>query len=414
MATNAVISSSRDQATTVLASGSKRRYPYLDNLRMALITAVVVGHISVTYGVAASWYYYEEGEISPLPYSFIMLAAAVGIGSFLGLFFLIAGYFTPGAYDRKGAARFLADRLRRLGIPLLIYEIVVNPLVHYVVDIHGGRCKGSFYDCQFQGTFLEYLRAYPGNIGSLADGPVWFLAALLLFCILYTLVRLAWSALVKPAASVDHAPPRVPSNWAIALFALAIGLATFIVRFWAEAFYYYEPLHLELGRTPQYFSLFAAGCLAYRGNWLEAFPDRQASPWKWIAGLCIVSLPFLMVPYGALEGTMDERVVGGVNLLSLSYSVWEGFLAVSMSIAVLAWFRRRFARQGRLAKAMSDSAFGVYVLHPAIIVPLALALSGLEMNLTLKFALVAPLAVALSYLIVYALRKVPGVRWAFG
>jgi surface polysaccharide O-acyltransferase-like enzyme len=81
-----------------------------------------------------------------------------------------------------------------------------------------------------------------------------------------------------------------------------------------------------------------------------------------------------------------------------------------MVIVVLAWFRQRFDHQGRLAKVMSDNCFAVYILHPLIIVPLALALSGIQMNLGLKFILVAPLAVTLSYLVAYLIRKVPFVR----
>jgi ABC-type Co2+ transport system permease subunit len=53
------------------------------------------------------------------------------------------------------------------------------------------------------------------------------------------------------------------------------------------------------------------------------------------------------------------------------------------------------------------------VLHPIIIVPLALALSGLPINPTLMFLLVAPLAVALCYVIGYYFRKLPLARSIF-
>jgi membrane-bound acyltransferase YfiQ involved in biofilm formation len=85
-----------------------------------------------------------------------------------------------------------------------------------------------------------------------------------------------------------------------------------------------------------------------------------------------------------------------------------------MVITILAWFRGCFDHQGRLARAMSESAFAVYVLHPAIIVPLALALSGIQMNLSLKFLLMAPIVVSLCYLVAYALRKVSLVRTILG
>jgi surface polysaccharide O-acyltransferase-like enzyme len=63
---------------------------------------------------------------------------------------------------------------------------------------------------------------------------------------------------------------------------------------------------------------------------------------------------------------------------------------------------------------MAGSTFGVYVLHPAIVVPFALAISDIHMNLALKYLLTAPIAVALCYLVVGALRKVPVVRSILG
>ena len=83
---------------------------------------------------------------------------------------------------------------------------------------------------------------------------------------------------------------------------------------------------------------------------------------------------------------------------------------MAMVIILLVGFRRRFNHQGRLAKAMADSTYAVYVLHPLVIVPLAIVLSPLKMDMALKFILVAPLAVALCFLVGYAVRKLPLVR----
>jgi glucan biosynthesis protein C len=395
---------SADRAT------ARARLAYLDNLRTFLITVVVLGHLSVTYGVSADWYYYESGEVSMLAYALTMMAVVIAVAFGMQLFFAIAGYFTPAAYDRKGARRFLTDRVKRLGIPWLIYEIVFNPLVHYVVDVHGGDGHGSFYDCQFQGSFWQYLAEYPRNLGSIGDGPVWFLEALLIFSIIYVLWRLlSGQGLVRAAPTSP-----VPRNRVIVLFALAIGLATFVVRLWAKVFVYFEPWHLEFAHFPQYIALFVAGLWAYRRGWLVAFSDRQTRAWRWVVLGCILALPALLVAVGVPSGTLDERAAGGLNWLSFSYSLWEGFLCVSMVITLVTWFRRRFDHQGRLARAMSESAFAVYIIHPAVIVPLALVLSGIRMNLSLKFLLVAPIAVALCYLIAYGLRKVPLVRAILG
>ena len=68
----------------------------------------------------------------------------IGMASGMGFFFLIAGYFTPGAYDRKGSKSFLLDRLVQLGIQLLIYDLLLDPLVVYIASgLHGSYW--SFY-----------------------------------------------------------------------------------------------------------------------------------------------------------------------------------------------------------------------------------------------------------------------------
>ena len=42
----------------------------------------------------------------------------------MGFFFLLAGYFTPASYERKGAGAFLTDRFVRLGIPLIMPTLI--------------------------------------------------------------------------------------------------------------------------------------------------------------------------------------------------------------------------------------------------------------------------------------------------
>jgi surface polysaccharide O-acyltransferase-like enzyme len=107
---------------------------------------------------------------------------------------------------------------------------------------------------------------------------------------------------------------------------------------------------------------------------------------------------------------MDPAVTGGFTWLSLTYSLWEGFMGVAMVITVLVWCRDNFDREGRVLRAMSAASYAVYVLHPLLIVPLALALSSIRLDPGLKFLLVAPMAVALCFLVGHLVRKLPLVR----
>lgn len=413
MATIQLESAQKQSLISEPISPAKRRLFYIDNLRTALITGIVLGHLSVTYGFDADWTYFEKGEVYPAFILTQLFVVAIGISFALPLFFMIAGYFTVPAYDHKGPRQFLVDRLTRLGIPWLIFEIFINPFIHYAVDVHGGECKGALYDCQYQGTFWQYLKDFPRVSGSLGDGPVWFLEALLIFSFFYALWRIMadW---VSPGIHRNEARSyAIPSNGVIALFSLGIGLITFVIRIRYQAFVQYEPLHLEFARLPQYIGLFVAGLWAYRGKWFTEFSDHQAKTWLWVAIGCMLILPILLMAYGAFSGALDERATGGANWLSLSYSLWEGFMGISMVITVLTWFRRSFDSQGGLAQVMSQTSFAVYVIHPGIIVPLALALSDIHMNLSLKFLIVAPFAVFLCYLVAYALLKIPVLKSIF-
>ncbi len=401
MATQAVEAAKANvPPVTTARTVGKARLLYLDNLRMAVITLVVVMHVAITYGAEGNWYYNEAGETNTLAFVLMALLGGIGTAFVMGMLFLVAGYFTPRAYDRKGAGRFLIDRLKRLGLPLLFYTVVILPIIKYLLDRHGG----------FQGSLEQWLADYFRGVQSLADGPVWFLMELLIFCIFYALWRLVAERVTKGTSPDRSGKIHLPGNWMIAAFALGLGVVTFVVRIWALVGVYYEPWHLELAHAPQYIALFVVGIMAYQGNWLEKFSDAQARAWRWIALVFILLMPALVVAAGALTGQLDTQGAGGLNWLSLAYSLWEGFICVSMVIVVLAWFRQHFDHQGQLAKVMSDNCFAVYILHPIVIIPLALALGGLTLNLSLKFVLIAPLAVVLCYLAAYLVRKIPFVR----
>ena len=220
-------------------SAGKTRFLYLDNLRMAVITLVVVMHVAITYGAEGNWNYYEAGEKNTLVYVIAALLGGIGTAFVMGLLFLVAGYFTPHSYDRKGAGPFLLDRLKRLGLPLLFYGVVILPIISYLLDLHAG----------FQGSLGQWLVDYVRGLQSFADGPVWFLSELLIFSIFYTLWR-RLTERTSPRAQTDcPGETNPPGNWTIAAFALGLGIVTFIVRIWALVGAYYEPLHLELAHA---------------------------------------------------------------------------------------------------------------------------------------------------------------------
>ena len=377
---------------------SKPRLFYIDNIRILLTILVILHHLAIGYGAPGDNIYVEAGEISTVSTILMTLFVAINQAFFMGFFFMISSYFTPGSYDRKGPGPYVLDRLKRLGIPLLFYIVVIDPLLNFVLARYNG----------YPGSLGQFLRLHLQNTldyKALGVGPLWFVAALLIFSLAYVLWRLVFRQPVAPPPSEGKAP----SNWAIAGFALALGLLTFVVRIWIPVGQQFRLLGWQLAHFPQYIALFIVGIVAYRRNWFSALSVAQAKVWLGIIVLLLLLFPALFVAAGALEGDIDSAF-GGFHWQSLAYSVWEQFMCMAMVVTLLVWFRDKFNRQGSLARKMSAAAYATYIFHRPTITLLALALLSFKLDLALKFLLVAPLAVALSFLVGYVVKQLPLAR----
>ena len=84
-------------------------------MRVILILLVVAYHSVEPHVSAHASEMPPPGPPIPRAWVFVWVNAAF----FMGLFFFLAGYFTPGVFERKGAGEFLGDRWTRSGLPLL-------------------------------------------------------------------------------------------------------------------------------------------------------------------------------------------------------------------------------------------------------------------------------------------------------
>ena len=158
---------------------------------------MVPPHLAIVYTGAGAFYYVEPTPIDPLALAVLVVFIAINQAYFMGLLFLISGYFSPGSLERKGARRFVKDRLIRLGIPLLIFFFVLNP----IAAIGLWAMPASLTHIT---TPLSW-QAYPQLVGL---GPMWFAAMLLVFDISFAI----WWAIRRnrvPHRRAATSPPAI-------------------------------------------------------------------------------------------------------------------------------------------------------------------------------------------------------------
>ena len=272
-----------------VAAPEGKRLLFVDNLRILLICGVLLVHLDDTYGAIGSWDYHDPAT-NLLTGTLLSIPNAIGMACGMGFFFLLAGYFTPGAYDRKGFKRFLQDRLLRLGLPLLLYDLLIHPLVVYIAS----GLHGSYWS--FYGNYLPQVKG--------VTGPAWFIAVLLLFSLLYA----AWRGLTRHRTQTTARTGKLPSYRAIFGFIFALGLVTFVVRIWWPAGWIFQLLNVPVGYLPQYISLYILGLIAYRRNWFFELTPKMGRDWSLIALMAtLIILGGLVFPSAMQEAGHQEH-----------------------------------------------------------------------------------------------------------
>lgn len=180
----------------------------------------VLGYV----GFDQFWSYADVEEVTLHPVTEIILFAVVGPFALfmIALLFIVAGILTRPSLERKGPARFAADRLLRLGVPFAVFTFSLWPLLMYGLYHPFGAAPGSYW-----AEFVD-------ESGNLDTGPLWFVGVLLIFSLGYA----GWVGLRQWAAAVVGLRRRTvvspPGQEITALRPLlvagTVAAATFLVR----------------------------------------------------------------------------------------------------------------------------------------------------------------------------------------
>jgi hypothetical protein len=295
--------------------------------------------------------------------------------------------------DRKGPGAFARDRLLRLGVPLVAFWLVARPLLS-LRSWPARRAEGE--------SFLQFWFTV-GDVG-----PLWFAEVLLVMSLAYAAYRALRARSAARSGIADagspttvDAEPRPVRFRAIAGLVAVLTAATFLWRLVVPAGTYWELAGLPSpAYLPQYVILFVVGLLAVRRGWLTALTVRQGR----------VALVVALVSLGlALGGTALATAPGAGLLAQLGAALTENVFAVSTIVALLVLFRERFSGQPAWARWAARNSFAVYVIHPLVLVGVAMIFAPLVAPAGVKFLILLCLSVPLCWGFAHLLRKIPGV-----
>jgi hypothetical protein len=393
MAVNEIAQSAAEAPVQAAAEKVSRLF-FIDHMRAAVVILVVLHHVALVYGAGAAFYYVEPPFTAPLTFLVLLMFVLFNQAWFMGALYLIAGNFTPGSFDRKGSGTFLKGRLVRLGIPLLIWIFILNP----VSAIGYWQMPAELTGITDPLTWM----AYPFLLGL---GVAWFLLLLLVFSFGYAVWR--WLTRNRESSPAEES---TPSYLGLIVFTLALTVVSYFLRI-------VIPMGREildfptLAYLPQYLGLFIVGSVAYRRNWFRTTPGSMG-----VVGFVIALIAtIILFPYAvsgqwfSLELAEPAGFVGNGTAESAAYALWDSIFVVGMCLAAITFFRRFFNQESGFGRFLAQQSYAVYVIHVPIVVFVGIALKGIVLAPLLKFVLAALIVIPVCFGVAYLLRKIPGV-----
>lgn len=359
----------------------RQRELWVDNLRVVVIAGVIVVHAATGYVLdIAGWYYDDERNASGVLSTLLSVPAVLGALFALGPLFLIGGWLSARSAARWGAGGFARRRLLRLGVPLVAFVLVVNPLADYL------------------GNLKDEDRSFGDYLATTEVGAMWFVAAVLAF-------SLAYAALRRPRAATPSPRPLRPLVVVAAV--LTIAVSSFAV--WQVSPLTAEPyLNPRWGEWPQGAVLFALGVHAAGAGWLEDLPRALARRLGWTAAGGTVALLTLLLALQLARG--DAEALGmSADWPTMLFALLDGVIAVTGTLWFLAWLRARWAGSRALVGKAARASYATYFIHPLALTAVMVLFAGVALAPEIKFVLVATAGVPVCFLVGYALTRVPGI-----
>jgi peptidoglycan/LPS O-acetylase OafA/YrhL len=325
------------------------------------------------------------------------------------LFFLLAGWAMVASLRARGGRGFVRERLRRLGVPLLVGCTLLMPPIKYL-ELASGldlNHRGLFVSpalqegfrrvipgglpaaAPFHETFFQFLPTFYTRLDRFTWAHLWFVAYLLTFTLLY---RPLFTWLLERRGE----PTGFRSLWVYAPI-LPLAAVQLVLRpYWPGIQNLYDDW-----ANVAYFSIFlTAGVLLARYPALERAVEGER---KRALALALATMGVLLL---AVLGVVRTPAVllGGSAIAAWCFVV-----------ALVGFARRLRLPDGPVLAYLTESALPVYILHQLAIVGIGYWLIQLPLGIAAKFTLLVVVSLGATLAVYHwIVRPIPVLRFALG
>ena len=335
-----------------------QRLYYLDNLKVCLTVLVIMHHAGQAYGDGGEWAYTPSNPAEVLPWIWHFFSTNAAF--FMGLYFFISGYFVPRSFDKQGTKQFIQKKLLRLGVPLL-----------------------------FMGALFGLLTGKP------EIGHMWFVESLLVFCLIYALIRRG----VKP---IDKDCDSKPTIIGLLIVALLMGVGSYFIRqvspqdHWIWPFGII-PLPMEPAHYLQYVMMFVLGILAYRFQWLNKMSNGTGMT------ALLIGIALAVGNYLRDGGPWNAFVWQW-------FGIYESLMCIFISFGLIWLFRQFICGTSKIWQWCAAQSYGAYIFHLLLMIILQNIVDGIWMGAFGKFLFIGVVTTILSFLLTWIVKMIPGVK----
>jgi hypothetical protein len=315
---------------------------------------------------------------------------------FMSLMFLVSGLFVAESLKAKGPGGFLKGRALRLGVPFVIGVGLLAPLAYAPAWLQPGGAP----------SLAAYAQAWT-SLPFWPSGPAWFLWVLLAFGMVAAALDTLFPSMIPALGRWTQGAAKRPGRaflLLVAASAVAYVPLNMVLPFghWTME----GPFLVQTGRIGHYLVYFLAGLAFGAAGVGQGLTDPQGILarrwWAWqippvpavIAAVAVFIIAFS--PNPPPKPMLD--VVGGLAFV---------LACAALSFAVLAVFLRFARKTGPLGRSLQANAYGMYLTHYVFTAWLSWLLLPQAWGGLAKGLAVTAGAVALSWLLTMALRRLP-------